>query len=217
MLIWTSNIDGHLTLFFFCKVVLTTVILLHFHINFWISLLTKKKLCFLFLEKLFNWRIIALQFCVDFCSTTAQRSHNSVCVCVCRYIYISPPSWAFLPLIPCPNFLGHSECQAGFPVLYGSFPLAMYFTYGSVYMWYYFLNLPQPFLPPLCPQVHSLHLRLYSCPTNKLICTIFLDSIHIINMQYSFFHFWFASLCIRGSRFIRLSSADSHLFLLMAE
>ena len=56
-----------------------------------------------------------------------------------------------------------------------------------------------------------------SCPTNKLICTIFLDSIHIINMQYSFFSFWFASLCIRGSRFIHLSSADSHLFILMAE
>ena len=27
-----------------------------------------------------------------------------------------------------------AEAQAGLPVLYGSFPLGLYFTYGSVYM-----------------------------------------------------------------------------------
>ena len=32
-----------------------------------------------------------------------------------------------------------------------------------------------PLLPPLCPQVCSLCLRLYCCPTNRFVSTIFLD------------------------------------------
>ena len=34
------------------------------------------------------------------------------------------------------------------------------------------------FLSPQCPQIHYLHLRLYFCPTNKFINTVFLDSMH---------------------------------------
>ena len=34
-----------------------------------------------------------------------------------------------------------------------------------------------PFLP--CPHVRSLHLHLYSCPANRFICTIFLDSTYL--------------------------------------
>ena len=37
--------------------------------------------------------------------------------------------------------------------------------------------------PPLCPQVHSLHLCLYSCPANRFISTIFLDSIYMCSVQ----------------------------------
>ena len=36
-----------------------------------------------------------------------------------------------------------------------------------------------PSLPPLGAQVHSLHLHLYSCPPNRIISTIFLDSIYM--------------------------------------
>ena len=35
------------------------------------------------------------------------------------------------------------------------------------------------FLPPLYPQFSSLCLNLYSCPVNRLIATIFLDSIYM--------------------------------------
>ena len=43
----------------------------------------------------------------------------------------------------------------------------------------YFLNLSHLLLPTLCPQVLSLHLHLYSCPENRLMGTIFLDSIYM--------------------------------------
>ena len=37
----------------------------------------------------------------------------------------------------------------------------------------YSLNLSHPLLPSLCSHLSSLFLRLYSCPTNRFICTIF--------------------------------------------
>ena len=40
----------------------------------------------------------------------------------------------------------------------------------------YSLNLYHPLLPPACPQVHSLCLRLQSCPANRFIMTILLLS-----------------------------------------
>ena len=52
---------------------------------------------------------------------------------MCIYI----PSLLSLPTTPYPTPLGLHRapgCQAGLPVLYSSFPLAVYFTHGSVYM-----------------------------------------------------------------------------------
>ena len=44
---------------------------------------------------------------------------------------------------------------------------------------YYFL-LSSPSLPPsLCPRAHSLHPHLHSFPANRLVSTIFLDSIYV--------------------------------------
>ena len=37
----------------------------------------------------------------------------------------------------------------------------------------YSLNSPRPPLPPLCSHVHSPHLHLSSCPTDRVICTFF--------------------------------------------
>ena len=54
-----------------------------------------------------------------------------------------------------------------------------------------------------------------SCPVNRFINTLFLDSIHMcVNIWYLFF--WLTSLCIRGSWFIYLTRTDSNLFLFMA-
>ena len=49
--------------------------------------------------------------------------------------------------------------------------------------------IPSSSLSTPCPSVHSLHLQLYSCPTNRFICTIFLDSIYM--SEYLIFVFLF--------------------------
>ena len=62
-----------------------------------------------------------------------------------------------------------------------------------------------------------LHLHLHSFPTNRLICPIFLDAIHMHDIQYLLFSFWVSSLCITDSRFIYLTTSDWNSFLFMAE
>ena len=101
------------------------------------------------------------------------------------YVYIYPhiPSLLHLPpTLPVPPFQVVTKHQADLPVLCGCFPLAIYFTFGSVYM----SMLPYHFIPAYpspspCPQVHSLHLRLYSCPAPRFFRSIFffLDSIYM--------------------------------------
>ena len=55
-------------------------------------------------------------------------------------------------------------------MLCGCFPLAIYFTFGSVYMSMPLSHfVPASPSPSPCPQVHSLHLRLYSCPAKKIV------------------------------------------------
>ena len=51
----------------------------------------------------------------------------------------------------------------------------------------YSLTMSQPPLPPLCPQVRSVGLRLYSYPATRSISTIFLDSIYM--RQHTIFVF----------------------------
>ena len=61
------------------------------------------------------------------------------------YTYVSS-SWSFLPRPPHPHAtpLVIMEHQAELPVLHRSFPLAFYFTHGSVYM-----SMPLLFFPKL--------------------------------------------------------------------
>ena len=84
------------------------------------------------------------------------------------YIYIYPHVSSLLhlpPTLPTPSLQVVTKHRVDLPVLCGCFLLASYFTFGSVYM-----SMPlshfipvYPFPSP-CPQVHSLHLCLYSCP-----------------------------------------------------
>ena len=57
---------------------------------------------------------------------------------------------------------------------YRKFPLAVFFTYGNMYVSTWRSQLSHPFLSPLCPQVYSLHL--HRCPANRVISTVSLDS-----------------------------------------
>ena len=110
----------------------------------------------------FDWRIMALQYCIGFCCTTTPFSH--------RYIYIYP----FLLRFPLESILfplGHH--RAGLPVLHSSFLLVIYLTHGSVYTSMLF---SQFVLASPSPAV-SLHLCLHFFSVNRFICTIFLDSL----------------------------------------
>ena len=100
------------------------------------------------------------------------------------YIYIYPhmPSLLYLPpTLPIPPFQVVTKHQADLPVLSGCFPLAIYFTFRSIYksmtLSHFIPGYPST---SLCPQVHSLCPCLYSYPAPRFIRTIFfLDSLYM--------------------------------------
>ena len=119
----------------------------------------------------FYWCIIALQYFVS----DVQWSESTIC------IHKSPFSWTFSPLpTPVPSILVITEQWAELLVLYSRFPLAIYFTDGNVYISVLIFHSSHPCLLPLCPHVCSVCLCFYSCPTNKFICTLLLDSTYMI-------------------------------------
>ena len=109
--------------------------------------------------------------------------------------------------------LGCHRASIWAPCATNYFPLAICFTNSSVYMSMLFSQF-HPFLPLLCPQVHSLHLCLCPCPTNWFITIIFLDSYICIHIWYLFFSSWLSSLCVIGYVLIHLTTTDSNYFLL---
>ena len=110
------------------------------------------------------------------------------------YLYTYPHISSLLrlpPTLPIPPLQLDTKHRADLPLLCGCFPLAIYFTFGSVYMSMPLSHfVPAYPSPSLCPQVHSLRLRLYSCPAPRFIRTIFfLDSIYMC--QHMVFVFLF--------------------------
>ena len=73
-----------------------------------------------------------------------------------------------------------TDNRAEFPVPYSGFPLAIYFIHGSIYM----LMLISQFFPPFpSPTVFTSLFFMFvspcSCPVNRFLSTIFLDSIYM--------------------------------------
>ena len=100
------------------------------------------------------------------------------------YLYIYPHISSLLrlpPTLPIPPLQVVTKHRADVPVLCGCFPLAIYFTSGSVYMSVLLSHfVPAYPFPSPCPQVHSLCLCLYSCPAPMFFRTFFfLDSIYM--------------------------------------
>ena len=114
------------------------------------------------------------------------------------YIYPHISSLSRIPrTIPIPLLQVVTKHRADLPVLCDCFPLAIYFAFGSVYMSmllsHFVAASPSP---SPCPQVHSLHLCLYSCPAPKFFRTVYfflllllLDSIYMC--QHTVFVFLF--------------------------
>ena len=61
----------------------------------------------------------------------------------------------------------------------------------------YFLNLSYPLLPPLCPQVCSLCLRLHFFPVNRFIRTVSLDYLNVVEFR---FRAWWDNTNIEGEK-----------------
>ena len=120
-----------------------------------------------FYSFIFNWRIIAIQYCVGFCHTAAWISH--------RYTYV--PSLLNLSLTSHPSRLSQSNWLE-LPASSSQFSQAIYFTYGNLYV-----SMLLSIHPTHCVQVCSLCLCLHCCPADRLISTIFLDSILLFSWQ----------------------------------
>ena len=124
------------------------------------------------------WSIIALQWYVSFCCITTESV---------IYIHISPHP---LPLVsashpPYPTPLGGHKAPTWSPCAMRLL-LTSYFTFGSVYMFMPLSDfVPAYPSPSPCPQVHSLHLCLYSCPALRFFKTIFnFFRFHICVLAY---------------------------------
>ena len=106
-----------------------------------------------------------------------------------QYIHIYPyiPSLLHLPpTLPIPPLQVVTKHRADLPVLCSCFPVAIYFTFGSVYMSMPLSHfIPAYPSPSPCPQVHSLCLCLYSCPAPRFFRTIFFPlRFHIYVLAY---------------------------------
>ena len=105
------------------------------------------------------------------------------------YIYIYPHISSLLhlpPTLPIPPLQVDTKPRADLPVLCGCFPLAIYFAFGSVYMSMPLSHFVSAYPSPSpCPHIHSLCLRLYSCPAPRFFRTIFLFfRLHIYVLGY---------------------------------
>ena len=134
------------------------------------------------------------------------------------WVYMSPPSWTPVPP-PSPfHPSGSSQCTSPeCPVSCIKPGLAIYFTYVIYMFQCYSLKSSHLRLLSQSPKVSSLHLCFFCCLTYRVIVTIFLNSIYMINILYWYFSFWFTSLCIIGPSFIHLIRTDSNALFLIAD
>ena len=113
----------------------------------------------------FKCLIGALQYCVGFCHTSTRISRRYM-----NAVPREPPS--HFPPHPTPLWCSSLHHTANFYQLY-ILQMVIY-TFPC-----YSSNSSHHFLPQLCPQVCSQCLCFHCCPTNRLISTIFLESIYM--------------------------------------
>ena len=129
------------------------------------------------------------------------RSSKESAICACIPLPLEPPSH---PTIAVPLHV-ITEHRAELPAL--SQPPTSWLVYTTVCIRQCcspsscLLLLPSS---PPCPPVHSLHLHLCSCPANRLVCTVFLDSLY--NALIYGICFPLTSPCMTDSWFIQVTT-----------
>jgi len=122
---------------------------------------------------IFNWRLIALQCCAGFC---LQQCESAVSW------HTSPSLWSLFPTTPPSQPSGSSQGTELSSLRYAAASPQLPISHTAAYIRQCSsLGSSHPLLPPLCPQIHSLCLHLYSCPTNRFISTFFPDAIVALN------------------------------------
>ena len=119
----------------------------------------------------FNWRLITLQYCSDFCHTLIWIGHGCTCV-----PHPEPPSHLPPHLIP----QGHPSAPALSTLSHASNLDWQSLSHMIIYMFQcHSLKLSHPCLLPQSPKVCSLHLCLFCHLAHRVIVTIFLNSIYM--------------------------------------
>ena len=122
-------------------------------------------------KKIFNWRLITLQYCSGFCHTSTWISHGCTCV-------PHPETPSHLPPHPIPQ--GHPSAPALSTLSHASNLDWQSTSHMVIYMFQcYSLRSSHPRLLPQSPKVCSLHLCLFCCFEYRVIITIFLNSIYM--------------------------------------
>ena len=138
--------------------------------SYWItksfSNLPRSFLLFLFVY--FNWRLITLQYCGDFCHTLTWISHGCTCV-----PHPEPPSHLPPHAIPqgCPS-------APALSALFHTLNLDWWsVSHMVIYMFQCYSLKSSPLPLPQSPKFCSLHLCLFCCLSYRVIITIFLNSL----------------------------------------
>ena len=127
--------------------------------------------CLFFNYIYFNWRLITLHYCSGFCHTWTWISHGCTCVS-----HPEPPS--HLPPHPIPQ--GRPSAPALSTLSHASNLDWRSISHMIIYMLQcYSLKSSYPRLLPQSPKVCSLHLCLFHCLADRIIVTIFLNSIYM--------------------------------------
>ena len=128
-------------------------------------------LIFSFIIIYFNWRLITLQYCSDFCHTSTWICHGCTCV-----PHPEPPSHHPPHPIPqgCPSAPALSTLSHASNLDWWSIShmiISMFQCYS--------LKSTHPHLLPQSPKVCSLHLCLFCCLAYRVIINICLNSIYM--------------------------------------
>ena len=119
----------------------------------------------------FNWRLITLQYCCDFCHTLTWIGHGCACVS-----HPEPPTHLPPHLIP----QSHRSAPALSTLSHAWNRDWWSVSHMIIYMFHcYFLKSTHPCLLPQSPKVCSLHLCFFFCLAYMVIVTIFLNSIYM--------------------------------------
>ena len=147
---------------------------------------------------IFNWRIIALQYCIGLCHTTTWIA-MSICMSAPSWVSPTPPSISPACVV--------AEYCVELPVLESKSPLAICFTYSSMCVSMLLSICPILFFPHPVQSLFSMSVSLLLLC--KWVHQYHFSRVHMYTLIHDILSFWLTSLCITV-RFIHLTKTGSN-------